>query len=135
MLRCLLTYESLQGLQNFAKDCNIDWTTRFPYFLRYSGKYFFTNLKHKFMSCSCTKKKILRCFFFFENSCLCFNHLVQGLLFLLWKLCFLLSNPYHHQIVKVFLREGYTVKFFFKGISWNNNLTLISQCIFTLNSN
>ena len=33
------------------------------------------------------------------------------------------------------LREGYTVKFFFHGISWNKNLTLISQCIFTLNSN
>ena len=28
-----------------------------------------------------------------------------------------------------------TLKFFFQGISWNNNLTLISQCIFTLNSN
>ena len=33
------------------------------------------------------------------------------------------------------LREGYTVKFFFQSVSWNTNLTLISQCILTLNSN
>ena len=32
-------------------------------------------------------------------------------------------------------REGYTVKFFFQGISWNTSLTLISQCIFSSNSN
>ena len=29
-----------------------------------------------------------------------------------------------------FLREGCTVNFFFQGISWNTNFTLISQCIF-----
>ena len=34
----------------------------------------------------------------------------------------------------VIQREGYTVKISFQGISWNTNLTLISQCIFTLNS-
>ena len=33
------------------------------------------------------------------------------------------------------LREGYNVKFFFQIISWNTNLMLIPQCIFTLNSN
>ena len=32
---------------------------------------------------------------------------------------------------KKLLREGYTVKFFFQGISWNTNFTSIS----TLNSN
>ena len=30
----------------------------------------------------------------------------------------------------VFLREGYTVKFFFQSISWNTNLTLISRCVY-----
>ena len=28
--------------------------------------------------------------------------------------------------------EGYTVKYFFQSISWNTNLTLISQCILTV---
>ena len=28
-----------------------------------------------------------------------------------------------------------TLKIFFQGVSWNANLTLISQCILTLNSN
>ena len=37
--------------------------------------------------------------------------------------------------IPYFLREVYTVKFFFQSISWNTNITLISQCIFTLNSN
>ena len=38
-------------------------------------------------------------------------------------------------LVSIALREGCTVKFFFQSISWNTNLTLISQFILTLNSN
>ena len=33
------------------------------------------------------------------------------------------------------LREGYTANFFFQSISKNTNLSLISQCILTLNLN
>ena len=32
-------------------------------------------------------------------------------------------------------REGYTVKFFFPSISWNTNLTSISQCTFRYQEN
>ena len=45
------------------------------------------------------------------------------------------STKTYWSTLKSLLREGYTVKFFFQGISWNTNLTSISQCIFTLNSN
>ena len=58
----------------------------------------------------------------------------------LWKTLRLWWSPWQQFFTKdnirnlFTLREGYTVKFFFQSISWNTNLTSISQCIFTLNS-
>ena len=57
-----------------------------------------------------------------------------------WKNLFY-RTPFKKQIQKqlreVFYKNScsYTEKFFFQSISWNTNLTLISQCILRLNSN
>ena len=70
------------------------------------------------------------CFFIFSTFSSKYNKSISRSLFI--------KKYFKHlwfDLNSIILREGYTVKLFFQGISWNTNLTLISQCIFTLNSN
>ena len=45
------------------------------------------------------------------------------------------KNVLQNHWLILLLRKVYTVKYFFQSISWNTNLTLISQYILTLSSN